>query len=80
MKLLIIYADKFSYKTNKKGLNKVDFISEEKEFKNCLIGFIHFEERDEENLQAIETKMIKNLKWAARKNETKRIILHAGLS
>jgi len=77
MKLLIIYADKFGYKTSKKGLEEAENISEEKEFQNCLVGFIHFEEKDEENLSAVETKMIKQLKWAARKNETNKIILHS---
>ena len=77
MKLLIIYANKFGYKTSKKGLEEVESITEEKEFKNCLVGFIHFEEKDEENLSTVETKMIKQLKWAARKNETNKIILHS---
>ena len=77
MKLLIIYADKFGYKTNKKGLEEVESINEEREFQNCLVGFIHFEEKDEENLSTIETKMIKQLKWASRKNETNKIIIHS---
>jgi len=77
MKLLIIYADKFGYKTSEKGLDEAENISEEKEFQNCLVGFIHFEEKDEENLSSVETKMIKQLKWAARKNETNKIILHS---
>lgn len=77
MKLLIIYADKFGYKTSKKGLEDAENITEEKEFQNCLVGFIHFEEKDEENLSSVETKMIKQLKWAARKNDTTTIILHS---
>ena len=77
MKLLIIYADKFRYKTSEKGLQEAVSISEEKEFNNCLVGFIHFEEKDEDNLSAVETKMVKQLKWAARKNETNKIILHS---
>ena len=77
MKLLIIYAHKFGYKTSEKGLQEAVSISEEKEFNNCLVGFIHFEEKDENNLSAVETKMVKQLKWAARKNETNKIILHS---
>ena len=26
---------------------------------------------------AVETKLVKNLKWAARKNDTKKIVLHS---
>jgi len=77
MKLLIIYADKFGYKTSSKGLENTETIDEESVFTNSLVGFIHLEEKDEENLSTVETKMIKQLKWAARKNETEKIVLHS---
>ncbi len=77
MKLLIIYANNFGYKTSNKGLENATTINEESLYTNALVGFIHFEEKDEENLQSVETKMIKQLKWAARKNETEKIILHS---
>lgn len=77
MKLLIIYADKFGFKTSKKGLENTETINEESVYTNSLVGFIHLEEKDEENLSSVETKMIKQLKWAARKNETEKIILHS---
>lgn len=77
MKLLIIYADKFGYKTSNKGLENAETIEEESLFTDSLVGFIHLEEKDEENISAVETKMIKQLKWAARKNDTTNIILHS---
>jgi len=77
MKLLIIYADKFGYKTSNKGLESAKTIEEEIIFTNSLVGFIHFEEKDEEILSVVETKMIKQLKWAARKNEADKIVLHS---
>jgi len=77
MKLLIIYADKFGYKTSKKGLENVDDFNEEKVLKNVLVGFIQVEEKDEERSSNVETKLVKNLKWAARKNNTNHIILHS---
>ncbi len=77
MKLLIIYANNFGYKTSNKGLENAATIDEESLYTNALVGFIHFEEKDEANLQSVETKMIKQLKWAARKNETEKIILHS---
>ncbi len=52
MKLLMIYADKFAYKTDKKTLETVE------KYK-------------------VETKLIKNLKWAAKKNDTNNIVLHS---
>lgn len=77
MKLLIIYADKFGYKTSQKGLENAEEINEEKKLNSVLVGFIQVEEKDEENTSYVETKLVKNLKWAARKNETNKIVLHS---
>ena len=77
MKLLMIYADKFGYKTSVKNLESASNIDEEKVIENALVGLIHIEPKDEENLSSIETKLIKNLKWAARKNETEKVVLHS---
>ena len=77
MKLLMIYADKFGYKTSVKNLESASDIDEEKVVEDVLVGFIHIEPKDEENLSAIETKLVKNLKWAARKNETNTVVLHS---
>ena len=77
MKLLMIYADKFAYKTSVKNLESASTSDEEKIIENALLGFIHVELKDEENLSAIETKLIKNVKWAARKNEINTVVLHS---
>ncbi len=77
MKLLMIYANLFGYKTTKKGWEEAEEINEERQIENALVGFIQVEENDENRLAEVETKMIKQLKWAARKNETNRIILHS---
>ncbi len=77
MKLLMIYADLFGYKTTKKGWENAPDTDEEKKIENALVAFIQLEKEDEEKLAQIETKMIKQLKWAARKNETEKIVLHS---
>jgi hypothetical protein len=77
MKLLMIYAERFAYKTSVKAVESASEITEEKIIENALVGFIHIEEKDEENISNVETKMIKNLKWAARKNNTNKILLHS---
>ena len=77
MKILMVYANSFGYKTTTKTLEEFPEINVEKEIKQALIGFIHIEEKDEENLTKAVTKMIKNLKWAANKNNTKNIVLHS---
>jgi len=77
MKLLMIYADRFAYKTSKKTLETVEEHKEEKLIEDVLVGFIQVEKEDEEKIDKIETKLIKNLKWAAKKNDTNNIILHS---
>jgi hypothetical protein len=77
MKLLMIYANRFGYKTSVKNLESASPSEEEKVIENALLGLIHVEPKDEEDLSAIETKLIKNLKWAARKNETNAVVLHS---
>ena len=73
----MIYADTFGYKTSVKTLESASTTDDEKVIENALLGFIHVEPEDEENLSAIETKLVKNLKWAARKNETDTVVLHS---
>ena len=73
----MIYASRFAYKTSLKSLESVSEKSENKIIENAVVGFIHVEEKDEANFSKVETKLIKNLKWAARKNETKKIVLHS---
>lgn len=77
MKLLIFYVNSFSFETNHKGLESAVESDIKEEINNAVLGFIHVEEKDESNSSDVETKLIKNLKWAARKNETNRIILHS---
>jgi hypothetical protein len=77
MKLLMIYASRFGYTTSYKTLDTVPDMDEHKVHEDVLVGFIQVEAEDVETLSSVETKMIKNLKWAARKNETTKIILHS---
>ena len=73
----MIYAERFSYKTTIKTLDMVEERDEEKTIEDVVVGFIHMEKEDEENMEKVETKLIKNLKWAAKKNNTDRIVLHS---
>ena len=77
MKLLMIYTERFAYKTSVKALDSEPEISEESAVDQALVGFIHVEEKDAANLPYVETKLVKNLKWAARKNKTRKIVLHS---
>jgi endonuclease IV len=77
MKLLIIYCETFGYKTSMKTLEEVADQTGEKTVHNAVVGFINMEAEDEDNAGKAETKLIKNLKWAANKNESKTIVLHS---
>ena len=77
MKLLMIYCSNFGYRTNIRNIDSVPDYQESKTIENALVGFIQIEEKDEENLSGIETKLVKNLKWAAKKNSTNTIVLHS---
>ena len=79
MKLLMIYTKKFSYTPTKKTLDEnFEKHEQSQSFENCIVGFIQVEEEDEEKKTLkVEKNLAKNLKWAARKNDTQRIILHS---
>ncbi len=77
MKLLMIYAKKFSYKPTIKVLESVEEVGSGESFENVQVAFIQMEKEDEERIKAVETKLVKNLKWVAGKNKTRHIILHS---
>ena len=77
MKLLMIYCENFGYHPTVKTLDDFEEVAKGKVFGNTLVAFIHAEETDEEDIKRTETKMVKNLKWAAKKNNTKSILLHS---
>lgn len=77
MKLLMIYCSKFGYNPTIHTLDEFPEVTKGEEFNDALVAFIHAEEHDEENAKGVETKLLKNLKWAAKKNNTKKIILHS---
>lgn len=77
MKILMIYCSEFGYTPRVKTLEGAEELSETKVFNNALVAFIQSEEKDEEDMAGTEKKLVKNLKWAAKKNETKNVVLHS---
>jgi len=77
MKLLMIYCDRFAFKPTTRTLDDFEEVTEGNVFENALVAFIHAEEKDEADIKGVETKMVKNLKWAAKKNNTRYVILHS---
>ena len=77
MKLLMIYCTRFGYNPTIRTLEEFPEVKQGEEFENVLVAFIHAEAQDEENAKGVETKLLKNIKWAAKKNDSKRVILHS---
>ena len=77
MKLLMLYTNRFAYRPAHKVLENEPDATEPDEILDTLVGLIHAEAIDEENAAGVEKKLIKNLKWGARKNDTRRIVLHS---
>lgn len=77
MKLLMLYTDRFAYTPASKTLEDEPDCTEPGEITDTVVGLIHAEAVDEENGSRVEKKLVKNLKWGARKNETQRIVLHS---
>lgn len=78
MKVLAMYIDEFSYLPALKNLKEAEDITEGKSYSDSVLAFIHIEESDEEHdVKSREKKLVNHLKWVARKNNCKKIILHS---
>jgi len=49
VKLLIIYANKFAYKTSLKSLESASETTEQNIIENAVVGFIHVEEKNRDS-------------------------------
>lgn len=78
MKVLVIYVDEFSYTPAQKNLEEAENVSEGALFTDSILAFIQVEESDEQSdVKSREKKLVNHLKWTARKNDCKNIILHS---
>lgn len=78
MKVLVMYIREFSWQPAEKNLESAENVSEGAVFSDAILAFIQAEEKDEEkDIGSREKKLVNHLKWTARKNNTKRVILHS---
>jgi len=77
MKLLIWYCDSFGYTPSIRTLENADPDPAEYLVRDVVVGFIQAEEKDMEDASGVEKKVLKNLKWAAGKNGTRKVVLHS---
>jgi len=77
MKVLMIYAHEFGYEPRVKSLPDFPDITEGKTYRDVQVVCVQVEAEDPERMKSLETKLVKLIKWAAKKNETRRILLHS---
>lgn len=78
MKVLVMYTTRFAYEPKVKNVEEVKDVTSGNQFNDCLVAFIQIEEIDEEkDILSREKKLVNHLKWALRKNDTKKIVLHS---
>lgn len=78
MKVLVMYVDEFGFKPAQKNLENTEEVTEGATFNNSILAFIQVEASDEEkDVKSREKKLVNHLKWTARKNDCKSVILHS---
>ncbi len=77
MKLLLIYMTEFTCRPRSKTLEDFPEVTEPLSLKDVQTAFIQAEAEDIENVASVEKKLLKNIKWAAGKNNTRHVVLHS---
>jgi D-Tyr-tRNAtyr deacylase len=77
MKLLMIFSKNFEYQPTIKTIEDAEDREDGFTLNDVLVAFIHAEEEDEENEAKVITKLVKNLKWASKKNGVMNVVLHS---
>lgn len=73
-----MFVEDFCYEPAQKNLESADDVTAGRQFSNAVLAFIQIEQTDEENdVKSREKKLVNHLKWVARKNETKTVVLHS---
>lgn len=73
-----MYADEFSYQPAEKNLEEAEERTDGAFYSDSIIAFIQVEESDEQyDVKSREKKLVNHLKWSARKNGCKNIVLHS---
>jgi hypothetical protein len=77
MKLLMFQAKRFRFRTFEKTLAQAPDLDLEEEIPEAAVIFLQVESRDEENLDSVFSKTLKNIKWLANKRGLKKVVLHS---
>ncbi|MGM0624906.1 MAG: threonyl-tRNA synthetase editing domain-containing protein [Bacteroidota bacterium] len=77
MKTLFLYCKEFGYTPTSKTLDFVPDAGKGKTFWDVQTIFIQIEKEDEENENPVFKKLVKQIKWIMKKNESRKLVLHS---
>ncbi len=77
MKIIMFYALEFWWKPYAQVLEGAEATQKEVEVKKAVVVFYQVEGEDLERRKKVVEKLVKNIKWLARKFNTPRVVLHS---
>ena len=77
MKTILLYCNSFGYTPKEKTLDFVPDADGTKKHKDVQVLFIHLEKEDEKNENSVFKKLVKQLKWIMKKNNTSKLVIHS---
>ena len=77
MKILMFYAPEFWWRPYQKALEDAPEAGGETLVRKAVVVFYQVEEEDPEREKKVVEKLVKNIKWLARKFGTEKIVLHS---
>lgn len=77
MKLLTFQAKRFRWKSFSKTLPDVEDLEVDEAVEECVVVFLHAEEKDAAERAGVFRKTLKHVKWLANKRAMKRVVLHS---
>ena len=77
MKTILLYCNSFGYTPKEKTLDFVPDADGTKKHKDVQVLFIQLEKEDEKNENSVFKKLVKQLKWIMKKNNTSKLVIHS---
>ncbi len=77
MKIIMFYAFNFWWKPYQQVLKDAEGEPQTREVKEAVVVFYQVEAEDPDREKKVLEKLVKNIKWLARKFDTKRVVLHS---
>jgi hypothetical protein len=77
MKLLTFQARRFRWKSFSKTLPEAEDLDVDETVEECVVVFLHAEERDAAERASVFKKALKHVKWLANKRGMQRVVLHS---